>query len=261
MIRDESTWESKFRDNSFAQLVVRDAELAGLRRDHARLAKKKRRMAAEWSYDAAVANDLFGSALMRIGEEPVMQSRWPGGVEALAIDPSYAPALLSVGSIEHHFGRRDEAMKYFLALTRLPEDTKDLSAIIDKVGDFLIDEADIDDAGILYASAAKAFPRVGLYLDALGYCVGKQGHLEQALEYERRAVALEPENYRFLNDLGWSLVELKRYDEAESVLGKAVALSPPDYERARVNLKELERRRKRSRRPPPARKVSKNSER
>jgi guanylate kinase len=84
MTQDGSTWESKFRDNSFAQLVERDQELARLRRDHARLSKKKRRLAAEWSYDAAVANDLFDSALMRIGEEPFMQARWPGGVEALA---------------------------------------------------------------------------------------------------------------------------------------------------------------------------------
>ena len=85
---------------------------------------------------------------------------------------------------------------------------------------------------------------MNLYLDALGYCVGKLGHRQQAIEYERRAVALEPDNYKFLNDLGWSLLEDRQYDEAQALLEKSIALSPPDYEFARNNLKILMSRRK-----------------
>ncbi|MFV1968587.1 MAG: tetratricopeptide repeat protein [Pirellulaceae bacterium] len=54
----------------------------------------------------------------------------------------------------------------------------------------------------------------------------------------RRAVELEPNNYLHLNDLGYSLLEAGRYDEAE-VLERAVQLAPPDYDLAKGNLKHL----------------------
>jgi len=73
-------------------------------------------------------------------------SPWPGEVMALAIDPTYAPAILTVGSYEYIYGRKDEAMIHFMSLTKLPEDTEDLAVIIDKAGDFLIENEDIENA-------------------------------------------------------------------------------------------------------------------
>jgi Flp pilus assembly protein TadD len=70
----------------------------------------------------------------------------------------------------------------------------------------------------------------------------------EAVDHARRAVALEPDNHIHLNDLGWCLVNAESYGEAEEVLKKAVALSPPGYPLARNNLKDLHRRRRRTRR-------------
>ena len=55
---------------------------------------------------------------------------------------------------------------------------------------------------------------------------------------------LEPENHIYLSDLGWSLVEAERFEEAQTILERAVAISPPDYTLAKGNLDELHRRMK-----------------
>lgn len=231
---------------SFGQLVERDAELMQARREYEHQSPEARRDAAEWAYDSSLANSLFNRAIALAGPTGLPQSPWPEGVLALAIDPRYAPALLTVGSIEYQCGRIEEAMKLFLTLTTLPEDTKDLCIIIDKAGDSLLDKDDYANARQLYQAAATAFPKEATYPDALGYCLAKLGKLPEALEQQRRAVALRPEDAKLLNDLGWSLVESKMYDEAQNVLEKARALAPPDYDGPKNNLAELSRRMRRA---------------
>jgi len=66
--------------------------------------------------------------------------------------------------------------------------------------------------------------------------------LEEAIEQARYTVNLKPDSHEYLTDLGWSLVEAEYFDEAQTVLKRAVAMSPPDYELARENLAELHRR-------------------
>jgi Flp pilus assembly protein TadD len=44
----------------------------------------------------------------------------------------------------------------------------------------------------------------------------------------RAALDLEPENQKFVNDLGWSLDKAGKIDEARPVLERAVAMDPTD---------------------------------
>ena len=78
-------------------------------------------MAAQWEYDSDVASDLFNMALLESGAETMTKPKWPPGFLALAIEPLFAPALLTVGSLEYQHGFLREAMEMFLTLTRLPE--------------------------------------------------------------------------------------------------------------------------------------------
>lgn len=55
----------------------------------------------------------------------------------------------------------------------------------------------------------------------------------------RRAVKLEPNSYRHLNDLGYSLLESLQFDEAEEVLQQAVQLAPRDFDLPKANLDYL----------------------
>ena len=224
---------------SFTQLVEGESELASIRREHSRLSPRDRSAAAEWSYDASMAESLFGSALARAGQAGLEPPSWPSGYVALAIDPDYAPALLTVASIEYQLGRVEEAMELSLRLLELPPTTEDLVEIIDKAGDFLLDQEDWPHAHALYAAACQSLPRVAVFYSGLGYCLGKLGRCEEAIAAHRHAVELEPRSHRWLNDLGFSLMEAGQYQEALPLLEKAAALAPSDYELARNNLAQF----------------------
>jgi len=174
-----------------------------------------------------------------VNKPDLVHPAWHDAAAPLAIDPEYAPAMLTVGSLEYQYGRAEEAMAQFLRLATLPADTEDLAEIIDRAGDFLIDQGDYVNAARLYAAAARAYPEVGLYHVGLGYCAAEAGRMEESVAHHRRAVELEPNNYLHLNDLGYSLLVAGQYDEAESVLQRAVKLAPPDYDLAEGNLEHL----------------------
>jgi Flp pilus assembly protein TadD len=53
---------------SFTQLVEGEGELAMIRREHSRLSPEDRLGAAEWSYDASMADFIFGKALAQAGQ-------------------------------------------------------------------------------------------------------------------------------------------------------------------------------------------------
>ena len=133
-------------------------------------------------------------------------------------------------------------MSLFNSLLEFSIDTEDLDVIIDKVGDYFLDNADIEAALDWYTVATRKFPMAALFFNGMGYCLGKLRMYDEAVESVKKAVALEPKNHEYLSDLGWTLIEAGRYDEAEDILLRAVALAPPDYKMAQGNLDELHRR-------------------
>lgn len=242
MANSKSDGNKKFQKLPFSTLVKKDKELLAIRREYALKSKSERRAAAEWEYYSEMATSLFNDALAKIGKEGFGKSYWPAGVISLTIDPLYAPAILTVGSIEYQVGRIEEAMKLFLSLTKLPEDEEELSTIIDNTGDFLIDNDDFENALKLYTAAEKAFPNNALYLIGSSYCLGKLGRYMESVEKCRCAIILEPNNYKYLNDMGYSLLEAGKFDECEQYLKKSISLAPKDYKLPHNNLKELRRR-------------------
>jgi tetratricopeptide (TPR) repeat protein len=229
---------------SFFVSIRRDSGLKSLRTEYALVSSQERRMAAQWEYDSSMASDLFSAAFLKSGAETLPQPKWPPGFLALAIDPLFAPALLTVGSLEYLHGFVKEAMKLFLTITKLPENEEDLAEIIDKAGDFLLDHEDFKNALELYLSGERAYPTQALYFVGSGYCHFKLGNIKESIRKERRAVELEPDNYLHLNDLGYSLLEAGLLEEAEKVLKRSVSLAPSEYRFARNNLELLYERQK-----------------
>jgi hypothetical protein len=128
---DESTSEvsrPSFAEHSFFWLLEHDEQLQALRREYRQSPGEERRLAADYVYNAAAADQLFGDAI----GEPSKPAAIPGEVVALAIDPEYAPALLTVGTHEFLLGRREEAIQLLLFLVDLPGDTEDLAIIQNK---------------------------------------------------------------------------------------------------------------------------------
>ena len=224
---------------SFAELLSRDAELSAIRAEYRVKSPAERRAAAEWAYDEGIANSLFVAALARLDGKPPPPPRWPSGFAALAIDPEFAPALLTVGCHDYGCGRREEGMRLLLQLTELSPDTVDWIEIIDKAGQWLIEANDAASTCRLYEAALKARPGEQEFIIGMGWALCRAGKQNEALPWLERAVANDPNNSSVLNDYGWGLAELGRFDEAEKALEKAVQLAPADYDLPANNLKRL----------------------
>lgn len=211
-------------------------ELKNLRAQHARLPAEQRRQAAQWAFDGAHAGMLMAEVTK---EQDLVHRAWHEAVAPLAIDPEYAPAMLTVGSLEYQYGRVEEAILLFLQLATLPGDTEDLPEVIDKAGNFLIHQGDHLNATQLYAAAARTFPSVPLYHAGLRYCAAACGKPAESVTHYLCAVELNPDSHLHLNDLGYSLLQAGQYAEAEDILQRAVQKAPPGYDLAMANLNYL----------------------
>jgi tetratricopeptide (TPR) repeat protein len=180
--------------------------------------------------EAAYADAIFRSAL---GDVEGSISALEG---SLAVLPSYAPAILSLGSVHYQRGEQAKGRELFLSLLDLPDHTPDLCEILDEAGGFLIQAREYADGLGLYRRAAARFPRVAVLHQGLGCCAGHQGLHAEAVAASRTLVALEPDNQNFVNDLGWSLYQAGQLHEARQVLERAVAMNPAD-ELATENLR------------------------
>jgi Tfp pilus assembly protein PilF len=186
----------------------------------------------EWDFyaEAAYADSIFRTALGDCEAAEAALQR------ALELKPTYAPALLSMGSVEYRRGRSAEGQRLFRSLLSLPKNTPDLHEIIDEAGTFLIQIGAYKDGLALYRAAVARFPAVGVLQQGLGCCASHEGFHNEAVAASERALRLEPSNQKFVNDLGWTLFEAGRIGEAERILERAVSMDPCD-ELARENLR------------------------
>lgn len=164
---------------------------------------------------------------------------------SLQCKPTYAPAILSLGSVEYQLGKRSAGRKRFRSLLSLPKNTPDLCEIVDEAGSFLIQIGAYKDGLALYRSAVELFPAVAILYQGIGCCAGHEQCHEEAIEAFKRAMQLAPDNQKFVNDLGWCLLEAGRIEEAHSTLERAASMDPAD-ELARENLRICEERQKKS---------------
>lgn len=191
---------------------------------------KANHTASDFWVEAEYADSIFRTAL---GDREGAVARLE---RALELKPTYAPAILSMGSVEYQRGKRAQGRRLFQSLLSLPEDTPDLCEILDEAGSFLIQIGAYKDGLALFQGAVERFPAVAALQQGLGCCAGHEGRHDEAVAASERAVELEPDNQKFVNDLGWSLLQAGRLEEAEKVLAQAVSMDPSD-ELARENLR------------------------
>ena len=154
---------------------------------------------------------------------------------AIEIRPDYAPAILTMGSIEYQLGKDDEGRRLFHSLLLLSDQTEDLWEVIDKAGDFLIQRESYADGMRLYEKAIERFPNRARLYQGLACCAGHEELFDNAVSASEKALALDPQSQRLTNDLGWSLFQAGRLEDAERILSRAVVMNPSD-ELARENL-------------------------
>ena len=154
--------------------------------------------------------------------------------QSLRSKPDYAPAILSLGSVEYQRGRVAKGKRLFLSLLDL--DNADIAEMVDAVGSFLIGQCNYRHGLDLYRAAARRFPDVAAMQAGLACCAGHLGGHSEAVAASEKALAIEPDDPEFTSDLGWSLMQAGRLAEAEGTLRRAVELDATN-EIARNNLR------------------------
>lgn len=138
---------------------------------------KHKAVRQKWSVfeaEAAYTDSIFRSA---IGDSA-------GCIRALErtieIKPSYAPAVLSMGSVEYQCKPRlrEESFCFLSWQCRMTSSTLQRSSTE------------------LYRAPARTFPEVAIIHQGRGCCAGHTGELEEAIAASRRALELEPDNQK-----------------------------------------------------------------
>ena len=89
-------------------------------------------------------------------------------------------------------------------------------------GDTYEHEKNYDQAEAEFKKVLAANPQSAVTLNYLGYMNADRGvQLEEALNYIKMAVSLDPTNGAYLDSLGWAYFKLGKYDLAEENLNKA----------------------------------------
>jgi tetratricopeptide (TPR) repeat protein len=72
-------------------------------------------------------------------------------------------------------------------------------------------------------------PSNSMALNYLGYMLAdRNSHLEEALNLIKKALDLDPQNYNYIDSLGWVYFKLGNYDQAEENLRRAADKAPAD---------------------------------
>ena len=139
-----------------------------------------------FSAEAAYADSIVRCAIGDVAEGVAAAER------ALKILPTYAPAILSVGSIAYQRRQKKRGRRPFLSLLELTVGTEDLAQIIDEAGDFLIGRREYADGFELYSRAVERFADVVELHQRVGCCAGHLRRHAEAVAASRRAVELDP---------------------------------------------------------------------
>jgi serine/threonine protein kinase/Tfp pilus assembly protein PilF len=142
---------------------------------------------------------------------------------AIAIDPSLAPPYITLARIDAMAGNTALATQEVQKALRLDPRSAEAYGAQAEVFD---DEGRSADAIASVQKAIDLAPDYGrwpLLLGSYYYTVGK---LPQAAEQFRKSTAIAPDNSTAWLDLGLAQIQLERYDDARTSLGKSAQVEP-----------------------------------
>ena len=148
--------------------------------------------AAEAAYAESIFRDALGDAAESVAALEA----------ALTLKPDYAPAILSMGSLQYRRKRRADGKRLFFSLLSLAEETEDLSKIIDEAGGFLIDIEEYADGLELFRQAARRFPNVAEFQEGIGLRCGSRGSYRGGLSSRTASRGIGSQQFRLYERFG-----------------------------------------------------------
>jgi len=133
------------------------------------------------------------------------------------------------------------AMKTMRDLIKIQPDN---SSALNFLGYLIVENGgDLDEARMLIERALETRPGDGAYLDSLGWCLFKMGHIDKAEELLLRAIQKSPDEGVIMEHLAEVAVKRGQIESAVGWLEKAKSqeLDPRDRSRIEARLEELRR--------------------
>lgn len=151
--------------------------------------------------------------------------------DAIRIDPDHALARYDLGLAFYELGRFDEAVAESRAAIAADPDllTSELNLGLSAVNNMrlgLMSQEKYEEAILCFKKNEKQF--AATYYN-MGLALFRADRNKEALDYFRRASAIEPDDVEFLNLLGQTCDRLGMYREAEKHLRRSIELEPADF--------------------------------
>ena len=148
----------------------------------------------------------------------------------IAENPKDIRPLDALGNILRSHERYAEARDYYArAIALIDKPTKENWVLYYSRGVSNERLKDWPDAEADFKKALQLSPEESLVLNYLGYSWVDQGaHLQQAMDYIRKAVKLKPDDGYYVDSLGWAYYKLGNLPAAVENLERAVELRPDD---------------------------------
>ena len=196
---------------------------------------------AELAGDAVIAPRLrVAHLLLELGRadeaEPYLAS-------VLRQHPDDPQALLGKGKLEVARGRLAEALKFLGRSAADPQTARASHALMATLRQRLGDSAGTEEASRKAASLPRDPPLADPYVNETGRLLAgldanliradrllKSGNIQEALGLNEQIVASYPRSARAWQMLGQTLIEAKRYEDAEKALRRAAELAPESGE-------------------------------
>ncbi len=135
-------------------------------------------------------------------------------------------ALANMYARLKRYPEAEESANHAIQLATKPEDKEEAQYTL---GSIYEKEKKYDQSEQVFKQIINTNPGNAAALNYLGYTLADRGlRLEEALGYIKKAVQLEPQNYAYLDSLGWAYYKMGNYDMAEDYLQKAVMRSQND---------------------------------
>ncbi len=147
-------------------------------------------------------------------------------VKILQADPSNVDAYVNLSQIYLQGKRYSDAEK---VLRRAEERKLDSERVKFQLATVYERQRDFDRAEMLFREILKENPKNAIALNYIGYMLADRGvRLQEAVEYVKEALAIDPNNGAYLDSLGWAFFKLNDLPNAEKYLLQAVALVKND---------------------------------
>ncbi|MBW2443629.1 MAG: tetratricopeptide repeat protein [Deltaproteobacteria bacterium] len=177
----------------------------------------------------------LGAALSRRGRLAEAIDRYQA---ALKIKPDYADAHYNLGYALSKSGQLDAGLAHFRQAVRIePKHVK----YRNNLGVALVLKGNPTEALEHFKAALKIDPFDADVHANIGLVFKQQGELDAAMQHFSRALALDPRHTGALNSRGVLLMDHGQLELARKHFALALEISP-DYEEARLNLAEVDKR-------------------